>query len=482
MSLPATDRDLAVRRDAALQFLLKRVNYEQAVSMAYQESRFKLDRMRELLARLGNPHLDFPIVHVAGTKGKGSTSVMLGAVLTAAGYRTGVFTSPHLERMEERLAVDGSPCSSRELVELIEQIRPVVESMDRESPKGDPAGNSPTYFEINTAMALLHFRARRVAAAVLEVGLGGRLDSTNVCLPRVSVITSISLDHTQQLGDTLELIAREKAGIIKPGVPVVSGVRGEGARAVIHAVCRERAASLTEIDTDFTFAYTPPQHLEVQPSQGRLDFFWQREPAGCAYRDLCISLPGRHQAANAAVALAVLAQLQNDGWHIPEAAIRQGLANLRWPARVEVVARRPAIVVDAAHNAASIAALLETLDESFTVGRRLLLFATTREKDLRGMLEQLLNKVLNKGVGSHYSTGGRFDEIVFTRYLDNPRAVPPEELAALALELTGQHFPVYATPTAAWSELVKRATPNDLICVTGSFFIAAEIRRLIEIL
>ena len=414
---------------------------------------------------------------------------MLAAMLSAAGHRTGLFTSPHLDRLEERMTVDGRCCTGEEFVALVEQLKPVVAEMDREAAAAGETG--PTYFELTTAMALLHFARRDVAAAVLEVGLGGRLDATNVCRPRVAVITSISLDHTQQLGDTPAAIAGEKAGIIKPGVPVVSGVTDDEPREVIRRVCRERGCRLVELGVDFDFRYTPPQHLERAPACGRLDFSYCAEGRPWALDDVPLSLPGRHQAANAAVALAALAivgpvfdrpgddltsrptadELEtrptvDDLKSRPtscESAIRAALGNLTWPARVEVVGRRPAVVLDTAHNVASIAALVQTLDESFAVDRRLLVFATTRDKDVRGMLQCLL---------------GRFDEIAFTRYVENPRSVPPEELAALAKELDGRDHPVFPDPAAAWAAIRPLAGPNDLICITGSFYLAGEMRRV----
>ena len=465
MSIPASiDRQIG-RRDAALRFLYDRIDYERTPDIPYQVRDFRLDRMRDLLNRAGNPQDTLRIVHVAGTKGKGSTAKMIQAVLSAAGHRTGTFTSPHLYRIEERMAVDGQPCSSGELIELVDLLRPTVVQMDQLGARNHPPQAGPTYFEITTAMALLHFARRNAHIGVLEVGLGGRLDSTNVCRPEISVITSISLDHTLQLGNTLESIAAEKAGIIKPGVPVVSGVIDAGPRDVIREVCRQRDCQLIELGEDFDFQYRPPTGLERTAALGALDFTYHLPGQERAYRNVPLSLLGRHQAANAAVAIATITQLQSGAATIGPQTIQGGLAELSWPARVEVMARRPAVVVDASHNAASVGALVDALDDSFSVRKRLLVFATTLEKDIPGMLDQAL---------------GRFDEVLFTRYLSNPRSVPPEELATIAKSLTGRSYPVLARPADAWEYVRGLAGPDDLICVAGSFFIAAEMRHEIQ--
>ena len=448
--------------ESALGFLNSRINYERDRAVPYRERDLKLERMKELLARLDNPHLGLPIVHIAGTKGKGSTAAIIGAVLSAAGYRTGIFTSPHLDRVEERIAIDGQPCSPDELVELVDRVRPAVEAMDRAA---DPASENeygPTYFEIIAAMAMVHFAQCGVDAVIMEVGLGGRLDATNVCSPRVCAITSIGFDHTRQLGNTLESIAREKAGIVKPGVPVVSGVTDSEPREVIRQICRERGSPLSELDVDFTFDYRPPRHLERAPSLGELDFSSAAAYPQLNLRGLSLRLLGRHQAANAAVGLAVLGELAKAGWKIPENAIRDGLAGVDWPARVELVSRQPAIVLDSAHNSSSVEALVAVLDESFSVRRRLLVFSASQGKDIRAMLRHLL---------------GRFDEVVFTQYLDNPRAVPAPRLATAARKLTDKCCRVCPGPAQAWNEVRALATPDDLICVTGSVFIAAEMRE-----
>ncbi|MCX7426014.1 MAG: bifunctional folylpolyglutamate synthase/dihydrofolate synthase [Planctomycetia bacterium] len=452
--------DDVLDRDAAVRFLSSRIDYERALAVPYGDRGFKLDRMRELLRRLGNPERGMPLVHVAGSKGKGSTATMIGSILTASGRRTGLFTSPHMDRVEQRIAVDREPCSPRELVELVEAIQPAVAAMDARVCQHDaPSESQPTYFEITTAMAMVHFLRKKADVAILEVGLGGRLDSTNVCQPLVSVITSISFDHTRQLGNTLSAIAREKAGIIKPGIPVVSGVVEAEPRDTIREVCRRLNSPLFELHTDFDFTYHSPIGADTTELTPSIDFV---DRSGASYRGLKLGMLGRHQGTNAAVALATVEILKKSGWFVSEEAVREGLAQAVCPARVEIVARDPLVVIDAAHNRASVEALVAVLDESFAGRRRCLIFGTTQEKDLRGMLEVLIPA---------------FDRVILTRYADNPRAVEPETLAAVAEQLTGRCPPIIATSEAAWNEAQGHATADELICVTGSFYLAAEIRR-----
>jgi dihydrofolate synthase / folylpolyglutamate synthase len=459
--------------DAALAFLLGRIDYERMLNVPYGRSDFKLDRMRDLARRLGDPQDRMLIVHIAGTKGKGSTAAMTAAILTQAGYRTGLFTSPHLERLEERISVDGRECPPAELARLIERIRPVVEEMDAAAERDNQGA---TYFEILTAAGLLYFVDQRVDWAVLEVGLGGRLDSTNICQPVVAAITSISYDHTKQLGSTLREIAGEKAAIIKPGVRVVSGVIADEPRRVVAAVAAEQGCRLAQLGEQFDYRYYPAEHLERSDAKPALDFHFRDAGSRQSYRGLELKLIGEHQAANAAVALATIVELGEAGCEVPEAAIRAGLAAVRSPARVEVLARHPAVVLDAAHNVASVEAFVETLRGSFQTDRRILIFATTRDKDARGMLRVLLPY---------------FDRVILTRYQSNPRGTPAEELAALAAELSGacdpaegrragSNWQLAADPAAAWEAARRMATTDSLIGITGSFFAAAEIRAIIE--
>lgn len=449
--------------------------------MPYRHDDFRLDRMRTLLEKLGSPDRRYAIVHIAGTKGKGSTAAMVSAILSAAGLGTGLFTSPHLERIEERIRWNCQPIDSAEFAELVEQVRPAVLELDVVCQRDGYGG--PTFFEITTAMALCCFAKHGAAVVVLEVGLGGRLDSTNIVTPAVSAITSISFDHTKQLGRTLTAIAGEKCGIIKPGVPVVSGVTDFEAREVVRHVADERCCVLRELSRDFEVSYEPPSEGE----QGRIVYRSLPAPssekqAATSYeppRRYHLGLVGRHQAANAALAITIADELRAQSLAIPEAAYADGLSRVQWPARIEVLQTAPTVILDAAHNVASIAALLETLRECFPARRRWLIFATSRDKPAEQMLRQLRTA---------------FDEIVLTRYQHNPRAVPIDELAALltseqscrwhrrsgkAREVKKSHVHQLATPAEGWNFVRERAAPEDLICITGSFFLAAEIRPLL---
>jgi dihydrofolate synthase/folylpolyglutamate synthase len=424
------------------------INYEQ---LTPAPGDFKLDRMRALLARLGDPHDHPRIIHVAGSKGKGSTAAMLAAVFRAAGLRTGLFTSPHLVDVGERVQVDGRPISRDDLRAHLRAVRAAADG---------PPLPGLTFFEVATAAGLLHFRRECAEAVVLEVGLGGRFDSTNVCLPDAAVITSISYDHTNLLGDRLAAIASEKAGIVKPGRPVVSGATAPEARAVIEATCRDRGAPLRQLDADFRYRYDPGRVTADSFRRPRVEVTTDRR----GWPALEVNLLGEHQAANAAVAVATVEELRARGWHLPDAAVAAGLAGVEWPARLEVVGRRPLVVLDCAHNVASAHAVAETLRASFPPARRLLVFAGSADKDLAGMFAELAPD---------------FAHAFFTRYTTNPRAVPPEQLAEAWRAAGGGPATALPTPAAAWAAARGAAGPDDLICVTGSVFLAGELRPLL---
>ena len=465
----------------ALEFLFNRINYERVQSSAYSAGDFKLNRMRGLLERLGNPQERIPVVHIAGTKGKGSTAVMVASILQAAGYRVGLFTSPHISKFEERMTVNGLQPSEIEIVELVNELLEPVGELDQESGGG---GMSPTYFEITTAMAWQYFSRQQADVVVLEVGLGGRLDATNVCHPEVCVITSISRDHMHLLGSEIHQIAREKAGIIKSGVPVISGVVNSPAKEVIEEVCQLRNAPLRQLGHDFRYRHVTsavadacvadaasvgPAGVDADAGSirhvaaigGQVSVTTARE----SFDDLPLPLLGEHQAHNAALAVMAVAELRDRGWKIAAEALRFGLRQVRWPARIEVVSRDPLVIVDAAHNWASIAALIKTLDEHFSARSRIAIFAATRDKDVQGMLRQLLP---------------RFETIILTCYLSNPRSVPVEQLYAMTRTVSDRHVHLAREPRAAWDLARRLVGPNDLICITGSFFIAAEIRAFLN--
>ncbi|HEV3262494.1 MAG TPA: folylpolyglutamate synthase/dihydrofolate synthase family protein [Gemmataceae bacterium] len=466
--------------EQALAFWFGRVNYEQRSPNAAD---LRLDRMRALLRLLGDPHKRLRIVHVAGSKGKGSTSAMLASVLQRAGYRTGLFTSPHLCRVEERIQVDDTPITAEELTAVLEEVRPAVETLERGSGIMGPGENgvprseagAPTFFEIATAVGFVYFVRRRVDIAVLEVGLGGRFDSTNVCLPLVSVITSISFDHTQQLGNRLTSIAMEKAGIVKPGRPAISGATATSARQVIEEICRRRGAPLRQLGIDFHYSYEPGKVTSDQDTAGRgvlVPFERPRVRITTRHRPwpvLELGLLGEHQAANAAVAVASVERLRAEGLRISDEAVAAGLAEVRWPARLEVLGRRPLVLLDCAHNVASVQALVDTLRASFPAwqapgGRRLLIFAGSGDKDLPGMLHVL---------------APHFTHVFFTRYGSSPRSVPPEQLGDLLRGVADLPFTVSATAAAAWQAARALARPEDLVCVAGSVFLAGELRPVL---
>ncbi len=446
----------------ALAFWFGRINYEQT-GMPPDLRALKLERMQALLDRLGRPQDRLRIIHIAGSKGKGSTAAMLAAVLQAAGYRTGLFTSPHLCRVEERVQVNGQSISPQELTMLMQEIEIACQQVEE-------AGHTPpTFFEIITALGWLYFVRRRVDWAVVEVGLGGRFDSTNVCRPQVAVITSISLDHVQQLGPTLAHIAREKAGIIKPGVPVISGVTEPEPASVIREVARQRNAPLYELGVDFRFHYRPGQFTPRDVrwpilsywSVGKGNPTWRNGRVGVR-REYSLSLWGRHQAANAAVILAVVERLRELGLPLPNTAVARGLAQVHWPARVEVIHTQPLVILDCAHNRASVAALVQTLRESFSWRRLIVVLGCSRDKDIPGMLAELAPVT---------------DVIHLTRYSSSPRSASPDELLALWPGPAKAY--THAQAESAWRAARDSAHPDDLICVTGSVFLAGELRQRI---
>jgi dihydrofolate synthase/folylpolyglutamate synthase len=439
--------------EQALAFWFGHINYEQR---SPQAADLKLERMFALLDRLGNPHDALRIVHVAGSKGKGSTAAMIASILGQAGYRTGLFTSPHLCRVAERIQVEGTPISDPDLTSVLNEVYPAVRWLDAHGKAG-----AVTFFEVATALGFLYFVRRGVDVAVVEVGLGGRFDSTNVCQPLVSLITSISFDHTKLLGDRLSQIAMEKAGIVKPGRPVLSGARLPDPRRVIARICRERGSPLRELGVAIHYRHDPGVITAEVLRLPRVAITTDRR----TWPEMELGLLGDHQAANAALAVAAVETLAEAGLAVTDGAVAAGLAGVRWPARLEVLGRRPLVVLDCAHNVASAEALVETLRASFPgSGKRFLVFAGSNDKDLAGMLRVL---------------GPPFAHVFLTRFSHNLRAVAPDQLALPLRQACGTPFSIHPNPQEAWQAAQALAGPDDLVCVTGSVFLAGELRPVL---
>lgn len=412
-----------------------------------------LRRERELLARLGNPHLAYGVTHIAGTKGKGSTSALLAAILRAASVRAGLYTQPDLHTFRERMRVDGDLITPAEVVRLVPALRAALDAT------GDTLGPYITY-EVATALAFLYFREAKAAHAVIEVGLGGRLDATNVVQPMATVITSISYDHMAVLGDTLAAIAGEKAGIVKPGVPLVTSAQSPEALATITRVANARNAPLTRVAP----AGTPGAAYTYRPgaATSARQTFHLDTPAR-PLPDLELGLLGVHQIENAAAAVAAADLLRARGLPIDDAAIRAGLRDARWPARLQVVGRAPWAIVDGAHNADSFARMFAALRRHFPFNRLILVLGLMADKDLPG----IASEIARAGVDALVATAAAY-----------PRAASPAAVAAaVRARLPAAPIREAGDVSAALAAAYDLAAPRDLICVAGSLYLAAEALR-----
>jgi dihydrofolate synthase/folylpolyglutamate synthase len=395
---------------------------------------YKLERMDAALELIGNPHRRIRAVHIAGTKGKGSVAAMLDSCLRAAGYRTGLYTKPHLVNLAERTRIDGAEIPAVQMLAYIERLRAIFDS----------AGLAPTFFEFTVAMMFAYFADAGVDIAVIETGLGGRLDSTNVVTPILSVITPIGFDHMEYLGHTIAAIAGEKGGIIKRGVPVVIGAREPDARLALTSIAGNQQSAVRLIDRDFSYESHAPAH--------RFDY----HGLGLELRDLEIGLAGPFQHENGAIAVATLEALRVQGWHIDEDAIRRGFKNIYWPGRFDIVSKRPTVILDCAHNEMSIAALLETM--SIELGPEVkprLIFGCQSAKDWAKMAAMLTPRV---------------------RDVTLTRAKPK---APLEPELLLPHFAVPARverdPIRAVGQVIGEMAADDVALVTGSVYLVGEV-------
>ncbi len=437
--------------DSALKYLFSQTDYEQMLRVRYNSDTFNLNRMRRLLKGLGDPQKNIRSVHIAGTKGKGSTATMLAEMLTACGHKVGLYTSPHICDIRERIMINGEMITQAALTRLICRAEPHVEKL---------SSDKPTFFEIFTALAFCHFVDQQVDVAVVETGLGGRLDSTNVLKPAVCGLTSISVDHTHQLGNTIAKIAAEKAGIFKRDVPAISVPQTPEAERVLKRIARNSKAKLMFTGQDIEFSY------RVESSR----------QSGCHAR-VCITTPhsrfehlpvpllGEHQALNCGLALALLDQLKVQGMEIDDDRAIDGLAGVYLPGRMEMIRDDPRVLVDGAHNAASVQALMRAIGQHIPYDSMVMVFGCAADKDIDGMMDQI-------------STGA--DKVIFTRATGSPRAIEPEALAEIYEDRTGRVGQVAPTLKDALRVANSAVSREDLICVCGSFYLVGEAKELLK--
>ena len=426
--------------------LLTLVDHERnKVTGPRQKFIYDLSRMEILLERLGNPQCEVPAVHIAGTKGKGSTAALCNSALHAAGLKTGFYSSPHLHTFRERIRRDSEPVSQEQFRSLIETLWPLHEEF-----KADSNVGPLTLFEFLTGMAFQCFAEDNADVQVVEVGLGGRLDATNVLDAGVCVVTSISLDHTAILGDTIEEIAADKAGIIKPGSTVIVAPQRPEALSQILSACEEKEAAPVLVGRDILW--------EKTSSDGDGQRFTVKGLSG--EYDLRIPLLGSYQLENAASAVAALEALSSQGIEVPESAMEIGFERVSWPCRMEILSRSPLLVVDGAHNVYSVESLLESLPEYLVFDRLILVVGFSRDKNVQGMARSLGEKA-----DQIYATASR-----------HPRSLSPAEVSGLFTDTKGMVSEV-PTPAEALKVACDSAEDGDLVLATGSLFLSAEVRE-----
>jgi dihydrofolate synthase/folylpolyglutamate synthase len=399
--------------------------------------RLGLDPVSRLLDRLHNPYNSYETILIGGTNGKGSIAAMVASILACGGFRVGLYTSPHLIDIRERIKVNQGMIALDEMMELIEEVK-------------ERMTESVTYFEFLTAVAFLYFCRKCVDIAVVEVGMGGRLDATNVVTPLVSGISNISFDHEEHLGKSLENIAREKGGIIKDGGVCITAVTQKSVIRVLEDICRERGASLFKVGGKIKVKELGNGFFSYKGIRKR-------------YERLMCPLKGRHQIENAAVALGVIEAVATKGFSVNDDAVFTGIRDVQWAGRLEVLQHAPMLVVDGAHNAAGVSALAKALKNEFSYKRLILIFGVLNDKDYRSMLKKLVPLV---------------DRLIITKP-DTVRAMPPEEIAAVAQKWQYHNrIEVAESPHEALKRALSIAGSDDMICVTGSLYLVGEMKRI----
>ncbi len=430
-----------------MKYLLERTDYEKEKRLRYNVSTFNLDRMKKLLSLLGNPHRKIRTVHIAGTKGKGSTATMLARMLEANGYSVGLYTSPHVVDLHERITVNSEMVGRSEMRELLNRVHAPVEKMSKT--------DAPTFFEIMTALAFMHFVDKAVDIAVIETGLGGRLDSTNVIKPHVVGITSLSIDHQHQLGECISTIAEEKAGIFKRGVPVITVEQEAAAMRVLksQAVAVEAPFSVTGNDIDFSHRF------ETSREHGPHTRICLTTPTS-KFEHFRVPLHGKHQAINCGLALAMLDKLKSVGYEIDNEKTSLGLSKVSLAGRMEMILQDPRIMIDGAHNAASIRALIHAIGQNIPYDSMVVIFGCNSDKDVQGMLQML-----------QYGA----DKVIFTRS-SSVKAVAPDELAEMYTEICGKMCQTASSLGQALQLAKSAVSKEDLICITGSFYLIGQAK------
>ena len=429
------------------------MTYEQALAYIHSRNRFGiklgLDRMRALLQKLGAPHLKYPAIHVAGTNGKGSTTALVSAVLKTAGYKVGAFTSPHLSSYCERLVINGEPIAPDRLAALVSKVQTVVEEAAL-----DPAIGHPTEFEFGTLLAFVYFAEEKVDIGVFEVGMGGRLDATNVLTPLVAGISHIALDHQEYLGNDLVSIAKEKAGIIKPGIPVVIGRQEPEANAVLKSTAQAQQAPCYAVGEDVRY------HLKRLDLTGTyLELQWQAEPP----LQVRVNLLGPHQAVNAALAFGLLKVVREKGFPWTPQDLEEGFARVRWPGRMEYFPGPPALLLDGAHNPDGILALTHGLMQLFPDRPMRLVTGILGNRPVE-LMASLFTSVL----------GGNLQHVYATTVPD-PKAAPCFRVAR-GFQAAGVESEAIADPLAALETALAALDPGELLVVTGSLYLIGYLR------
>jgi dihydrofolate synthase / folylpolyglutamate synthase len=423
---------------------------ELAAPQQARVQKFGLENISALAADLGNPHRAIPCAHIAGTNGKGSTAAILESILRSAGLRTGLYTSPHLERINERIRLNGGPVSDDVFADAWTQVHASIESL---MASGKLAAH-PTYFECVTAMAFLIFAERRIDFAIYEVGLGGRLDSTNIVTPQVAIITPIDFDHENFLGHSIAEIAAEKAGIIKPGATIVSSVTRPEARAVVAHKCAEMRARLVGVNEEWRLEEKPP-------AAGFYRAVATSKESG-AKLIIAPALPGRFQLQNAlAAATAARVLSENGDFRIDDKTIERGIANVRWPGRLERLSENPAVYLDGAHNPAGARELLKFWQDNFAGRRIVLVYGAMRDKAVDEIAGVLFPHA---------------HEVILTEP-QQPRAISAALLSEMTAHLTS-HPAVIPNSVEAFDRAIEIAREGDAVFVTGSLYLIGELRAL----